>query len=108
MTKGGEWDLTIALSLIIRLPLLTFNKSSPWRNWLARLTVNQEVGSSSLPGDVSFCFYFSCLRLNQALIRQFLLDVCIEYRRRDHPGNAEQGFHGQHRRQQFPDPRIDM
>ncbi|KAL7792375.1 hypothetical protein V8C43DRAFT_283272 [Trichoderma afarasin] len=21
-----------------------------WRNWLARLTVNQEVGSSSLPG----------------------------------------------------------
>lgn len=24
-----------------------------WRNWLARLTVNQEVGSSSLPGGVN-------------------------------------------------------
>ena len=34
--------------------------SSPWRNWLARLTVNQEVGSSSLPGDVSFWFV-ACL-----------------------------------------------
>lgn len=32
---------------------MKLNKS-PWRNWLARLTVNQEVGSSSLPGDVSF------------------------------------------------------
>lgn len=28
--------------------------TSPWRNWLARLTVNQEVGGSSPPGDVSF------------------------------------------------------
>ena len=31
---------------------------SPWRNWLARLTVNQEVGSSSLPGDDFFAFIF--------------------------------------------------
>ncbi|RPB00186.1 hypothetical protein L873DRAFT_835910 [Choiromyces venosus 120613-1] len=28
--------------------------SSPWRNWLARSTVNREVGSSSLPGEVNF------------------------------------------------------
>jgi hypothetical protein len=31
-----------------------------WRNWLARLTVNQEVGSSSLPGGDEFSF---CLLL---------------------------------------------
>ena len=30
---------------------------SPWRNRLARLTVNQEVGSSNLPGDVGFLRY---------------------------------------------------
>ncbi|KAJ5847218.1 hypothetical protein N7455_011175, partial [Penicillium solitum] len=35
--------------------------NSPWRNWLARPTVNREVGSSSLPGDVSFCFCFLLL-----------------------------------------------
>jgi hypothetical protein len=30
-----------------------------WRNWLARLTVNQEVGSSSLPGgDAKLKFLF--------------------------------------------------
>ena len=28
----------------------------PWRNWLARLTVNQEVGGSSPPGSASFYF----------------------------------------------------
>ncbi|KAJ5516975.1 hypothetical protein N7527_008535 [Penicillium freii] len=27
------------------------SNKSPWRNWLARPTVNREVGSSSLPGD---------------------------------------------------------
>ena len=27
-----------------------------WRNWLARLTVNQEVGSSSLPGGDALFF----------------------------------------------------
>ncbi|KUM57511.1 hypothetical protein ACN42_g9672 [Penicillium freii] len=32
------------------------SNKSPWRNWLARPTVNREVGSSSLPGDVSFLF----------------------------------------------------
>lgn len=26
----------------------------PWRNWLARSTVNREVGSSTLPGTVFF------------------------------------------------------
>ena len=34
-----------------------FNNNSPWRNWLARSTVNREVGSSSLPGEVFFDFY---------------------------------------------------
>ena len=29
---------------------------SGWRNWLARLTVNQEVMSSILILDVCFCF----------------------------------------------------
>ncbi|KAJ5637502.1 hypothetical protein N7490_007381, partial [Penicillium lividum] len=37
-------------------------EESPWRNWLARLTVNQEVGSSSLPGDVSFWLFFLTYR----------------------------------------------
>ena len=32
------------------------NNNSPWRNWLARSTVNREVGSSSLPGEVLFHF----------------------------------------------------
>ena len=32
---------------------------SPWRNRLARLTVNQEVGSSNLPGDDLFFLSFS-------------------------------------------------
>ncbi|OJJ58986.1 hypothetical protein ASPSYDRAFT_988242 [Aspergillus sydowii CBS 593.65] len=34
----------------------TINSSSSWRNWLARLTVNQEVVSSSLTED-GFPFY---------------------------------------------------
>ena len=28
---------------------------SPWRNWLARSTVNRKVGGSSPPGDGYFC-----------------------------------------------------
>ena len=36
------------------LKWIGFQKSLPWRNWLARLTVNQEVGSSSLPGSAFF------------------------------------------------------
>ncbi|KAJ5419336.1 uncharacterized protein N7487_002886 [Penicillium crustosum] len=35
---------------VINVARFTSNKS-PWRNWLARPTVNREVGSSSLPGD---------------------------------------------------------
>ena len=45
---------------VINVARFTSNKS-PWRNWLARPTVNREVGSSSLPGDVSFCFCFFAL-----------------------------------------------
>ena len=38
-------------SLSAPRPTSTQPTSTPlWRNWLARLTVNQEVGSSSLPG----------------------------------------------------------
>ncbi|KAJ5598799.1 hypothetical protein N7537_008883 [Penicillium hordei] len=41
--------------------VLAFSTStSPWRNWLARPTVNREVGSSSLPGDVSFLLFAFC------------------------------------------------
>ncbi|KAI8889801.1 hypothetical protein K501DRAFT_169884, partial [Backusella circina FSU 941] len=32
-----------------------------WRNWLARLTVNQEVGGSSPPRSDSFFFIFAQL-----------------------------------------------
>ncbi|KAJ5482118.1 hypothetical protein N7475_000930 [Penicillium sp. IBT 31633x] len=45
------------------------HNKSPWRNWLARLTVNQEVGSSSLPGDVLFVF----VKLILASSDEFLL-----------------------------------
>ena len=40
--------------------------ASPWRNRLARLTVNQEVGSSSLPGDAFFALF--------SLLDEFILD----------------------------------
>ncbi len=46
--------------------LQPINPSAPlWRNWLARLTVNQEVGSSSLPGGdgFTFCLFHIPLRM---------------------------------------------
>ncbi len=33
----------------------------PWRNWLARSTVNRKVGGSSPPGSGLFLNYFSLL-----------------------------------------------
>ncbi|KAJ5687879.1 hypothetical protein N7536_010498 [Penicillium majusculum] len=42
MTSFGLYTVNVGRS--------SSNKS-PWRNWLARPTVNREVGSSSLPGD---------------------------------------------------------
>ncbi|KAJ5527576.1 hypothetical protein N7513_011735 [Penicillium frequentans] len=58
--------------LVKRIRCHSSNKKSPWRNWLARLTVNQEVGSSSLPGDASFLSFCSIkLSHKQGLDRIF-------------------------------------
>ncbi|GAT26499.1 similar to An16g01890 [Aspergillus luchuensis] len=38
------------------------NKSSRWRNWLARTTVNREVESSILSRDVHFLYTIWCCR----------------------------------------------
>ncbi|KOS44169.1 hypothetical protein ACN38_g4931 [Penicillium nordicum] len=55
-TKAKSLDIeTIKISIVFS------TSTSPWRNRLARPTVNREVGSSSLPGDVSFCFCFLCM-----------------------------------------------
>ncbi|KAJ5482117.1 hypothetical protein N7475_000929 [Penicillium sp. IBT 31633x] len=43
----------------------SITSTSPWRNWLARLTVNQEVGSSSLPGDSPWRNWLARLTVNQ-------------------------------------------
>jgi hypothetical protein len=41
-------------AIIIIFKLISEAYQLPWRNWLARLTVNQEVGGSSPPGSDSF------------------------------------------------------
>ena len=54
--ERNAFHQTACVSLYV-LFLLIENSSSkrpPWRNWLARLTVNQEVESSSLSGGVSY------------------------------------------------------
>ncbi|KAJ5589020.1 hypothetical protein N7537_011698 [Penicillium hordei] len=45
------YDIVASEDIFQNILGLSLNKS-PWRNWLARPTVNREVGSSSLPGDV--------------------------------------------------------
>ena len=49
--KEREIVLTIIKIIFIKNSLST---KSPWRNRLARLTVNQKVGGSSPPGDDFF------------------------------------------------------
>ena len=51
----GIPDRLVLVHITKKVGRFSSNKS-PWRNWLARPTVNREVGSSSLPGDVFFIF----------------------------------------------------
>ena len=44
------------LNIIFTAVLNVRSIKSPWRNRLARLTVNQKVGGSSPPGDVKYLF----------------------------------------------------
>ena len=52
----AESDLCIQLFWLQVLDLLCAEYQIPsWRNWLARSTVNREVGGSSPPEGVLFC-----------------------------------------------------
>jgi hypothetical protein len=55
LSKGKEMVIGVDGSFFTRA--ITQQVRLPWRNWLARLTVNQEVGSSSLPGS-AFLLHF--------------------------------------------------
>ena len=52
----------------------------PWRNWLARSTVNREVGGSSPPGGVDFCcdvliaWFFFAFQDNSAEVMMWMRD----------------------------------
>ncbi|KAJ5893985.1 hypothetical protein N7495_005676 [Penicillium taxi] len=51
---------------------------SPWRNRLARPTVNREVGSSSLPGDDFFIFNEFLMNFKQR-IKQNKTNKCRRF-----------------------------
>ena len=46
--------MSITLSQIYSVGILYAKQLSLWRNWLARSTVNREVGGSSPPRDALF------------------------------------------------------
>ena len=50
-SKSRLWSRQLHSSFLFASANIAANPL--WRNWLARLTVNQEVGSSSLPGGVN-------------------------------------------------------
>ncbi|PWA00846.1 hypothetical protein BB558_003071, partial [Smittium angustum] len=48
--RAGDCSLIVISRSLVQIRV--FGYLLPWRNWLARLTVNQEVASSSLAGSV--------------------------------------------------------
>ena len=48
----------------------------PWRNWLARLTVNRKAGGSSPPGAPEENSFFS--KMDLLAIKNYLAYVCIQ------------------------------
>ena len=63
------------LHIIFTAVLNARSIKSPWRNRLARLTVNQKVGGSSPPGDVKLFFTLQLLCASKAISLKFLRDL---------------------------------
>ena len=53
--QSGDFSSMDFFDKVLKRPHMLLQKArQKWRNWLARQTVNLEVGSSTLPGGVLF------------------------------------------------------